>query len=932
MAGTLGDEAAPLVGRDREQDLLTSTLDDVTRRGQALVLRGEPGIGKSRLLSVAQRTARERGFSVLGTTGVQSEAHLPFAGLHQLLCPVRARLAELPAIHRAALEAAFGLTLEVPPGHYRIAMAALDLVSDIATDAPVLLVIEDAQWLDRPTSDVLAFVARRIESDPVVLLAAARDGYPSVLVDAGLPELRISGLDDTTAEALLDAAAPELPLAARTRVLREAGGNPLALLELPAVAVGHEAQDWMSGAWPLTERLERAFAGRVSDLPDPTRLVLLVAALNDEESVSEILRAGSVVAGSALDLDVLGPAAGVGIVDLDLQKLRFRHPLIRSAVAQSASLADRRRVHEALAHVVEDRDRRAWHRAALLTGEHEDVARELELAGEQALRRGALAVAVTAMRRAAELGEPARRSRRLLDAAVVAVELGRPDAVAPLLRELNELDLGELERARVTWIEEMAMTRPRLDASADRVVDRRRGTSRGHRGSRAACRSAVAGGHPRLVGRSRCRRPERSSSTPLISWEMPPPRIRGSSPSTLTRIPWVMPPRSWPACKRSPKTDGSTPMRPSFFGPAALVVGAFDLGHDFLAVAVDGLRTQGRLGQLPRLLMLYSTMAARMGDWEVAIAAADEARRLAEELGQRQWGAPADTAISLVAAIRGDDEKAEQMATRAEMVAEPAGANITMAFAQFGRVLAALASSRHAEAFAFAERLFDPDDSAYHPVISSWLIADLAEAARHTDRLEVARARVAQVEAMAGARPGTWVALALGHARALVAEPTEAGARFDEVLASDLTRWPFRAGPDPAGLRPMAQTGTTRRRIAWRLAGGPGHLRRPGLCPLERVCATRAAGVRRAEPPSRAGGAEQLTPQELQIAQLAAEGLSNRQIGQRLYLSHRTISTHLYKVFPKLGITSRYELSDAPLPRPLVASPIHGGQTGTTYT
>jgi len=213
---------------------MSSLLDDVAARGQALVVRGEPGIGKSRLLSMCERTASERGMAVLSTTGVQSEANLPFAGLHQLFRPVRGRASQLRDVQRAALDAAFGLTDEPAPEHCRIAMAALDLVSEAASDAPVLLVIDDAQWLDAPTADVLAFVARRIESDPIVLLAAIRDGYPSALGEAGLPELRLAGLDDATAGALLDVSAPGLPLASRSRVLREAAGNSLALLEQPS--------------------------------------------------------------------------------------------------------------------------------------------------------------------------------------------------------------------------------------------------------------------------------------------------------------------------------------------------------------------------------------------------------------------------------------------------------------------------------------------------------------------------------------------------------------------------------------------------------------------------------------------------------------------------------------------------------------------------
>jgi hypothetical protein len=324
MLDTAGDGGAPLLGRDRELSLLTSALNEVATHGRALVLHGEPGIGKSRLLSETVRAARKRGMLVLATAGVHSEAHLPFAGLHQLLRPVRGRAGELPRVQRAALDAAFGLTDEVVPEHYRIAMAALDLVSEVASDAPVLLVVDDAQWLDRPTLDLLAFVARRIESDPIILLAAIRDGYPSVLGDAGLPEVGLAGLDDVTAGTLLDRSAPELSLATRSRVLREAAGNPLALLELPGAAGEREDGGGVPGGLPLSDRLERAFATRVSDLPDATRLVLLVAALNDEDAISETLQAGAAMTGADLGFDVVAPAVEAGVVDVDPQTLRFR--------------------------------------------------------------------------------------------------------------------------------------------------------------------------------------------------------------------------------------------------------------------------------------------------------------------------------------------------------------------------------------------------------------------------------------------------------------------------------------------------------------------------------------------------------------------------------------------------------------------------------
>ena len=372
---------------------------------------------------------------------------------------------------RAALDAAFGRTPGAAPALFKIAMAVLDLLSEVATEAPLLVVVEDAHWLDRPTSEVLAFVARRIESDPIVILAAIRDGYSSPLAESGLPGHTVSGLDETSAAALIDEMAPGLPAVVRTRVLREAGGNPLAILELPA-AVDSDDTQWPTGGVPLTSRLERAFADRVSTLPDETQLVLLVAALSDGERLDEILDASALVAGAAMALDVVGPAADAGVVYADLQTIHFRHPLVRSAIAQSAGVAERRRVHEAMAEVLHDQpDRRVWQRAALLSGEHEAVACELQEAGARARQRGAGAIAVTALRRAAELGEPGRRSRRMLAAAELAVDVGRPDVVAPLLREVNLGDLSELDRARMTWVEETALTRPLNAARYETLIE-----------------------------------------------------------------------------------------------------------------------------------------------------------------------------------------------------------------------------------------------------------------------------------------------------------------------------------------------------------------------------------------------------------------------------------------------------------------------------
>ncbi len=343
-----------------------------------------------------------------------------------------------------------------------------------------------------------------------------------------------------------------------------------------------------------------------------------------------------------------------------------------------------------------------------------------------------------------------------------------------------------------------------------------------------------------------------------------------------------------------------------------MAVGAFDIAPTFLAEAVEGLRTQGRLGHLPRMLTLQGRMAAQVADWGVAIPAAEEARRLAAELREPHWVAAADAVDSVIAGIRGDQDAAERAAVRAERLALPAGASMTFAFAQFGRIFAALGAGRHADACETAERLFEPSSPAYHPVVACWLIGDLAEAALRTGRFDEASARVKQVEASSGDIPGTCIAVGLRHARALLAEdPGEAAARFDEALGADLSAWPLQRA------RLLLAYGQWLRRQR-RVAESRAPLRDARDAFDVMGCAAwgdqarrelRASGEssRRRDLAAR----DQLTAQELQIAQLAAQGLSNRDIAQRLYLSHRTISTHLYRLFPKLGITSRGELAAA---------------------
>jgi ATP/maltotriose-dependent transcriptional regulator MalT len=500
----------------------------------------------------------------------------------------------------------------------------------------------------------------------------------------------------------------------------------------------------------------------------------------------------------------------------------------------------------------------------------------------------------------------------MLAAAELAVEVGRPDLVAPLLREVSLGDLSELDRARMTWVEETALTRPLDAARYETLIE-------------AATQAGASGDHDLHVNLlwlvasrswwvdpgSEVRQALIRASDRLGDADTPDPRVVAVH---AYADPWRHAPAVLTRLEHEASASRTNPDAARFFGPAALVVGAFDLGADLLAEAVDGLRREGKLGHLPRLLMLYACTAARIGELNVASAAADEGRRLAEEFADPQMAAAADTASALVAAVRGDDDTAERLAARAELVAEPAGANITMAFAQFGRVLAALGAGRHDDAYASAQRLFERGDSAYHPVISSWLIADLAEAALHIGQVDAARARVDQVARDTGDRTGAWVAIGLRHARALLADQAAAGACFEEALAIDLTRWPFQRA------RIQLAYGQWLRRHG-RVTDSRGVLRAArdtfdalGSLPwgdrARRELRASGERSRRRVPEAH----EQLTTQELQISQLAADGLSNREIGQQLFLSHRTVSTHLYRVFPKLGITSRAELSAALAP------------------
>jgi DNA-binding CsgD family transcriptional regulator len=890
----------PLRGRDAELAHLEAVVRGARERGGALIVRGEAGIGKSRLLGEARRIAAAEGMLLLATTGVEAESRLPFAGLHQLLRPVLGRAEDLPGPQRDAMRAAFGLSSAGPPDLFLIALAALNMLGDAATDPAAVLIVEDAHWLDSASADVLGFVARRLDADPVVLVAAVRDGFP-VPFGTDLPELRLERLDEAASAAVLDARAAGLPAQTRRQLLEDAAGNPLALVELSIAARSAALR-------PLTDRLEEAFAARVVDLPAATRALLLVAAINDGDAMAEALGAAAVITGGAVTADDLAPAMGAALIDVDGDRVRFRHPLMRSAIYQRAGLAPRFEAHAALAGVLADQPHRAiWHRAAACQGPDESVAAGLEEVALLARRQGAVMSALPALERAARLTEdPARRAARLLVAAEAAVELGRSDVMNSLVLEAGALELSARQRAQLLWIGASfggnlrdEHRRPAAVAGVAEQV-----AAEGHVDvalrllNGAALRSfwtdATAQDRHRIVEVAEALPIDRHDPDLLAIFAFAAPIERGTAVIDSLR--------------RSAAGAGGDPEALRLVGSAAVLVGAFDLAEACCAAALPDLRAQGRLGLLARALGAQAWAAAHLADLNAGIPAAEECTRLARETSQPLFVGIGQSTAAVLAALRGDEEGVHVLAAAAEQAAMSGGIRPVLATARLARGLAALGAGRYADAYEHLRRMHDPADPAFHPALRCFAVSELADAALHSGHRPAVAGVIAEIEAFGRQTPSPALHGGLRHARAVLAGDGEAEALFRAALRADTERWPF------ARARVQLAYGQWLRRQR-RIADSRGPLRAArdtfdtlGTTPWgERAREElRASGEtsRRQTVEAR----DRLTAQELQIAQMAATGMTNREIGERLYLSHRTVSSHLHRIFPKLEITSRAQL------------------------
>lgn len=899
-----------LVGRDPELRTIERLIDGARAgAGGALVVVGDPGIGKTALLQQAVERASP-GMRVLRVTGAESEAELPYSALHLLLGPVADRIGLLPDPQAAALRAAFGMEAAAGVDPFLAGLATLTLLSELAAECPLLCVVDDGQCADVATVEAMRLAARRIQHDPIALLVATRGGRPPdrALPPTDLPVLRLGGLSAEASAALMDREAPGLPARLRDRVLGTAGGNPLALLELPRAAGAGEA--WGPGPLPITERLERAFRGQADRLGDAARTLLLVVAADDTGSLGTVMHAAGLLVPPAA---ALAEAERSGLVVVTGGSVRFRHPLVRTAVYQGALFTQRQAVHHALARVLRDGDRhrRAWHLAAAAIGPDETAAAALEEAAEDAARRSGQSAAMRAYERAAQLserdGDRARRLAAAVRAAVEAGAFGRAeelcDAAAPLTRDPAVLAGLAGARSRLAFERGMPRTAARvaLDgakgiAGADPVAAAEllvlgtyyagHGVDTGLTGEAAALLDALhlPSDHPFRPYMRQARAFHR-----LSTGEAPDPA------AFAVRRPRTLWEQTWTA--RVLNISGNA-------------VAALEVATDMVAAA----RAGGSAGHLANALFHEAGAQLVLGRHRAAAEAAGPALTVAVETGQGSVAAYLRGLLAWLAAAEGDADRCRALAGEAIRYADDHGAPPSGADATWALALLDLGKGRYDAALATMENRWP-----FWPCSSAWLrsAADHLEAAHRAGSVDVAARLMDGLDAASGRILDPCGPAVLARCRALLASGDEAEAHHVEAHYAEALR------PGPCDDRPFDRARTLLCYGEWLRRE---HRKADARVPLRtafdlfRRCGAvlwaeraraelRATGDRSVQAPADAGAASRLTPQELQVVRLAATGATNRDIAATLFLSPRTIAQHLYRAYPKLGISTRTELA-----------------------
>ncbi|GGT08452.1 ATP-binding protein [Streptomyces chromofuscus] len=909
-----------LRGRGREAAALERVLSTARAGGSAvLVMRGEAGIGKTALLKHA--ADRATGFRTVGVAGVESEMELAFSGLHQLCAPMLGRLPQLPGPQRDALSVAFGLREGEAPDRFLVGLAVLGLLADAARDRPLACLVDDVQWLDDGSRQVLAFVARRLMAESVALVFAVREPAGEDARElAGLPELIVEGLGDPDARAVL-ASAVRVPIdpLVRDRIVAEAHGNPMVLLTLPRALAPAELAGgfWLPGGRPVADCVETAFHQQFRQLPQASRRLLLTAAAEPTGDADLLWRAAGL---QEVPVDAAAPAEAAGLVEFGT-RVRFHHPLVRSAIYRRTPAPDRRAAHRALADATDpglDPDRRAWHRAHAATGPDEGVAADLERSAERARGRGGAAAAAAFLRRAAELTpDPVRRVTRALAAAQAQIDAGGPEQADNLLAAAEAGPLDDMQRARLERLRaRLAFSRMRggdaprllLDAAQrlaplDAVLARETllealgaaiftGRLGEWPGQREVAEAARAGPPP----------PRPPRMVDILLDGMAGRIIDGYAPGVDALRHALRVVRQE---QRAGATDADRRWLWLAFRvtpePLATELWDDDAWHELATGAVSVAREAGALGVLPMALTYQACFQVHAGEFDAAAARIDEATAISEAMG----GAPMMYTSLVLGAWRGQEHDALHLIGTTVEEVTARGEGRVLSLAEYATALLYNGLGRYDAALAAATRACRYEDLGFF----GWALIELIEAAARSGQPQAAAAALDVLTERTRASGTEWALGTEACSRALLSDGRDADAGYQEAIerlgrcriAVHLARvrllygeWLRRQGrrqDSRAQLRPAYEAFD---RFG---AGGFAERARRELLATGEAARKRTVGV-----------VAELTGQEAQIARLARDGHTNSEIAAQLFISPRTVEWHLGNVFAKLGVSSRRHL------------------------
>jgi len=894
-----------LIGRNAEVTLFDSLCDELPRRGATLLIEGDAGIGKTSLVDEFERRATTREMRALRTSGAIPEATVPYAGLHMLLHPLRHRLPQLPAPQRNALEVVLGISSgDIQPA-LLTGIATLTLLSELSESGPVLVIADDMQWMDSASRSALLIALRRLAQDPVIAALTVRSGF-RVGQNAWMTDIILDPLSFVGANALLDRRSDNPTGAARRRLLETARGNPLALVELSATdATGDDATPQ-----PLARRLELAFLDRFDDLTRPSRLTVLAAALADECTLDEALSAVSRIVDAAPERAWATEAAAIGLLQLRRDEVRFRHPLVRSAVSSACSPAERDSMLQALCDTLaEDPGRTVWWRAELARSSDEDLADELDQLASRSAAGGDDLLAVRALRRAAALSaDPAVAAERMLRAAESAARSGANAMAAELLQAATSRDADPLVLARAAWqrellpIDDSALTAGDL-LPALAAIDGIRHSGDPDRATAALIHLAsIAWDHST----------EAQPAAPLIdavnALELPPDDPRALFLIAVTQ-PLERGDELLDRILHLPSLDTGDAQVSWQLGYALNMCGEIEVGARLLQRAVDLLSAESDTTLLPHALMGLSWMKILQGRFVDAQADIEQAAGFAVDLDDPHLASATQAAAAWYRSIDGIHPDFQAI-LEPRPGAPAVQSRIILTTTTVADGMAAFVNGDHQRALATLSRVTDPDRPEFHLMFSVISAPDAAEAAIMLHDRPEAERRASAVDEIARSWHAPVVLATQRYLHMLLA----ADDHPDEVRA-DLARERL---PMPYLHARAEHLVGTRLRRSRRITEARVHLRTAfeqfrtlGAAKWAERCRDelRATGDRMTGEP--ASGHHVLTPQELRISELAATGLTNRQIAQQLFLSPRTVGAHLYAAFPKLGVTERGQLPDA---------------------